>query len=116
MDFLQNPFYILNASPRDKRGRIMELSEERSLLTDSDDCAQASSNLINPRKRLSAEIAWLPGVSPKNTNAVVQWLSKPVRGTPKPSTMTSYYPLPRANILASGLERLVNHSEKICRW
>ena len=57
----------------------MELSEERSLLTDSDDCAQASSNLINPRKRLSAEIAWLPGVSPKNTNAVVQWLSKPVR-------------------------------------
>ena len=32
MDLLQNPFYILTASPRDNRQRIMELADERSLL------------------------------------------------------------------------------------
>ena len=28
MDLLQNPFHILNASPRDNRRRIMELADE----------------------------------------------------------------------------------------
>ena len=59
MDLLENPFHILSASPRDNRRRIMELADERSLLLDSGKCMQARSDLTNPRKRLSAEIAWL---------------------------------------------------------
>jgi len=57
MDLLQNPFLILTASTRDNRRRIVELADERSLLLDSNECLEASSNLTNPRKRLSAEIA-----------------------------------------------------------
>ena len=65
MDLLQNPFYILNATQRDNRHRIMELAEERSLLSDADECIIAKSTLTNPRKRISAEIAWLPGMLPE---------------------------------------------------
>ena len=64
MDLLQNFFYILNATHRDNRQRIMELAEERSLLSDDDACMTARAELTNPRKRISAEMAWLPGVDP----------------------------------------------------
>jgi hypothetical protein len=57
MDLLQNPFHMLNATPRDNRRRIMELADERSLLLDARECIQARSDLTNPRKRLSVEIA-----------------------------------------------------------
>ena len=59
MDLVQNPFYILTANPHDNHRRIMELADERSLLLDSSECMDAYSDLINPRKRLSAEMGWL---------------------------------------------------------
>ena len=65
MDILQNPFNILNATQRDSRHRIMELAEERSLVSDTDECMEARAELTNPRKRISAEVAWLPGVPPE---------------------------------------------------
>ena len=65
MDLLQNPFYVLTATQRDNRHRIMELAEERGLLSDADECRAARDTLINPRKRISAEVAWLPGVVPE---------------------------------------------------
>ena len=60
MDFLNNPFYILNATPHDNTQRIMELANERSLFQDPDECRNARAILTNPLKRVSAEIAWLP--------------------------------------------------------
>ena len=65
MDLLHNPFYILNATQRDNRQRIIDIAEERSLLSDSDKCMGARAELTNPRKRISAEVAWLPGVNPE---------------------------------------------------
>ena len=113
MDLLDNPFYILNATTRDGRRRLMELSEERSLMMGSGDCAEARSMSTNPRRRLSVEIAWLPGLSPKSSAAVLQWLSNNVRGRPNQSTMNAFSPLARANILASGLQRLDKHTAKV---
>ena len=43
----------------------MELAEERSLLSDADAYMVARAGLINPRKRISAEMAWMPGVAPE---------------------------------------------------
>lgn len=63
MDLLENPFYILRATPQDDIRKIEDLAVERSLLSDSDACMKAKSILINPRKRISAEVAWLPGVN-----------------------------------------------------
>lgn len=65
MDLLQNPFYILTATQRDNRRRIIDLAEQRSLLADADACLEAQAALINPRRRISAEVAWLPGVAPE---------------------------------------------------
>ena len=61
MDLLQNPFYILTATTRDNRQTIMALAEKRALLLDPNECRQARADLTLPRKRLAAEIAWLPG-------------------------------------------------------
>lgn len=60
-----NPFYILGVTTRDDRRKIVEMAEERSLHLDHDTCQKARSDLTNPRARLSAEMAWMPGVAPR---------------------------------------------------
>ena len=69
-----NAFALLGANPRDDRRRIVELAEERSLEIDNDQCQKARTDLTNPRNRLSVEIAWLPGVSPGRTKALLDQL------------------------------------------
>ena len=114
MDLLQNPFHILNATPRDNRRKIMDLADERSLMLDSSECMQAHSDLTNPRRRLSAEIAWLPGIGPKRTDEVLALLeSSPsnLLGIDKLSSVA------RANLLAAGLSRLPDcSSDDIAEW
>lgn len=103
MDLFQNPFYILTATPRDDRRRLMELSDERSLLLDSSDISDACSNLTNPRKRLVAEIAWLPGIAPKRATELLSLLKS------SPTELLSIdklSPIARANLLTEGLSRL----------
>jgi hypothetical protein len=70
----QSPFAVLGATIRDDRRRIVELAEEKFLELDHDVCQKARSDLTNPRNRLSAEIAWLPGVSPRKANQLVESL------------------------------------------
>ncbi len=78
MDLLQNSFYILNATQRDNRHRIMELAEKQSLLSDTNKCMEARSELTNPRKRISAEVAWLPGVPPERVYDILLLLESSV--------------------------------------
>ena len=90
----QYPFYVLGASTRDSRARILQLAEERSLWVDGEACQRASSDLIAPRTRLSAELGWLPGVSPAKALAAIDNLEDTnwdAAGLP---------PLARANVLA----------------
>ena len=63
MDLFETPFYILRATPRDNRQRIVELAEERSLVLDPDVCNKARADLLHPKKRIAAEVGWLLGVS-----------------------------------------------------
>lgn len=70
----QSAFAILGVTTRDNRRRIVELAEEKSLELDHDVCQKARSDLTNPRMRLSAEIAWLPGVSPRKAVQLVESL------------------------------------------
>jgi len=65
MKIYQSPFFILGATIRDHRRRILELAEDRQLELESEICQKARSDLTNPRARLAAEIAWLPGLSPR---------------------------------------------------
>ena len=68
------PFAILGATIRDDRNRIVKLAEEKSLELDHDVCQKARSDLTNLRIRLNAEIAWLPGVSPRRASQLLESL------------------------------------------
>lgn len=68
----QSAFAVLGVTARDNRKRIVELTEEKSLELDHDVCQKARSDLTNPRTRLSAEVAWLPGVSPSKAAQLVE--------------------------------------------
>jgi hypothetical protein len=71
-------FGILGATTRDNRRRIVELAEAKSLTLDSDVCTEARSDLTNPRARLMAELAWLPGLSPKRAKEYCTLLEQDV--------------------------------------
>ena len=94
----RNPFHILGVSARDNRQRIVEAAEERSLILNADLCAKARGDLTNPRSRLAAELAWLPGLSPRRAEQLVNTLAaRPVvafKGDGLP-------PLAEANLMAS---------------
>lgn len=75
----QNPFYILGASTRDTRSRLIELAEEKGLSLDPEVCSKARAELTNPRQRLHAELAWLPAMSP---NAAAATVKAALAGTP----------------------------------
>lgn len=62
-----NPFFVLKASPRDSKSKIIELADEASLELDAEVCNKARSDLTNPRNRVAYEISWFPGLSPKKS-------------------------------------------------
>jgi Mg2+ and Co2+ transporter CorA len=70
----QSAFAILGVTARDNRKRIVELAEEKSLELDHEICQKARSDLTNPRARLSAEMTWLPGVSPRKATQLAECL------------------------------------------
>ena len=105
MDILKNPFHILDATTRDNRHRIMELAEERSLLSDADECMAAQGILIHPLKRISAEVAWLPGVDLSTSDEVLKRLDSPNQNL---LSITGLTHIARANLLVSELSRLPN--------
>src|SRR5262245_24228312 len=94
----KNPFALLEVSTRDDRQKIVQRAEEKSLSLDSEACSRARAELINPRQRIAAEVAWLPGLSPKDaTDATLVLHVNPslllARGNDRP--------LARANLVAS---------------
>jgi len=102
-----NPFCILGITTRDNRHKIVEMAEERSLHLDHDLCQKTRSELTNPRARLSAEMAWMPGVAPRMAEKIANELLlnpiavRSVKGLPE---------LARANLMAASLE-LVEENE-----
>jgi hypothetical protein len=97
----QTPFAILGVTTRDDRKRIVELAEEKSLVLDHDVCQKARSDLTNPRTRLSAEIAWLPGVSPRKASQLVENLLHDPMAVREESGLPT---LAHLNLLAAAFE------------
>lgn len=100
MDLLDNPFHKLGATSRDDRRRIMDLAEEKALFLDESDCSEARAILTTPRKRIAAEMAWLPGVAPKRAGTVIGLVQQ------QPSEVMDLEKLPplaRCNAIAQGL-------------
>lgn len=97
----QTPFAILGVTTRDDRRRIVELAEEKSLERAHDVCQKARSDLTNPRTRLSAEIAWLPGVSPRKASQLVESLLHDPNAVREESGLPT---LAHLNLLAAAFE------------
>jgi hypothetical protein len=109
MDIFDNPFWILGATLRDNRRRIMELAEEKSLLEDEDLIRNASSILTHPRRRLEAEVAWLPGIGPKRAQELVALLQSDPDQIPEQEGIPS---LAMANLLVGGLKSKIQRIGK----
>ncbi|ADG14237.1 conserved hypothetical protein [Paraburkholderia atlantica] len=104
-----SPFCVLGVTTRDDRRKIVEMAEERSLQLDSDICQKARSDLTNPKARLAAEMAWMPGVAPKIAENVVRTLSANSRVARSAQGLPA---LARANVMAAACE-LVADSEPV---
>ena len=114
MDLLKNPFHILGATTRDDKFKITDLAEECRLLSDADECTDAESTLKRPQNRISAEIAWLPGVNPEHIDSLLKQLDSPNQNL---LNIVDLSPLARANILTAGLSRLSNiASANLLEW
>lgn len=99
----RNAFWVLGASTRDDRRRLIELADEHSLEHDTQACHKARADLSNPRTRLTAELSWLPGLAPNRAAQLVQ------KALDDPMSITGETGLPaltHANLLAAAIERL----------
>lgn len=99
----RNPFHVLGVFTRDSRQRIVEAAEQRSLTHDAEVCAKARGDLTNPRSRLAAELAWLPGLSPRRSQQLVEGLGRDPASVFKTDNLPA---LARANLMASAFMTL----------
>jgi hypothetical protein len=109
MSIFQNPFYILGATLRDNRRKIMELAQEKSLNLGFVAITEARLALITPRKRIAAEISWLPGISNKKALEILETLKD---GTFDPSIIASLPALVSFNLIIEFLSNLPKASIK----
>jgi len=91
----------------------MDLADERSLLLDANESREARSDLTNPRKRLSAEVAWMPGIGPKRASELLSLLESSPDDLITIDKLTS---IARTNLLAAGLARLSDHNPDEVAW
>ena len=72
MDFIDNPFYILELPCSANRRTIIDVAEEMSFLKDPHLCNKAQELLLSPVKRLSAELDWFPEVKESDVLSQIQ--------------------------------------------
>ena len=102
MDLAENPFYTLGATTDDDRRRIAELAEEKSLVGDEDSIREARGVLTNPKRRLAAEVGWLPGLGTERVAETISLLEVNPREVRR---ITGLPALARANLLADAMVR-----------
>ncbi|MDR1081254.1 MAG: hypothetical protein LBQ79_09925 [Deltaproteobacteria bacterium] len=103
MDLFQNPFHILGVGPRSTREEILDAAEGASLSGDTDRAAEASAALANPRRRLSAEVFFLPGIDGRSAAGILAGLKGRVKGMQPCRGVT---PVAAVNLTAAALTRL----------
>ena len=113
LELLKNPFYILQATPLDSRHRIIELSDERSLFIDANECMKARSILTHPQNRIAAEVAWMPDVDSERTVDILKSLETLTQNP----NINNLLPITQANVLAAGLSCMPNPTaQNVKEW
>ena len=118
MHLLENPFYLLGATPRDDKGRLMELSDEKSLIDESGLINDARMLLSNPGKRVSCEVTWLAGISPKQANSIIDTIVNNPEQIFQNLQENELPPLPATNVIASAMMNLPEGitGEALSKW
>jgi hypothetical protein len=102
--FRTSPFGVLKASTRDDRSKIVTLADEQSLFLDQNLCAKARQDLTNPRNRMFAEVAWLPGLSPRKAERYVEQLDSQLDEYIE--NLKTEQPIVKANLIAAVIDVL----------
>ena len=68
----KNPFFVLEVAPTDKRTTIISKAEEKAFFLEGNSCDEAQASLLNPSKRLSAEMDWFCGCDETATSKIRQ--------------------------------------------
>ena len=71
-DLVKNPFYVLEVAPTDKRAIIISKAEEKAFFLEGNACEEAQASLLNPSKRLSAELDWFCGCNESTVSNIRQ--------------------------------------------
>ncbi len=126
MDFLQNPFFILNANLQDNGQRIRNLEAERILFQDPVKVKKAAETLMKPLPRLAAEIAWLPVKSSQQAKEICELLKTSeghidgldgLRQVQDLLGGDELLPIAKCNVLAAGLHCLRRYSsDAVTAW
>jgi hypothetical protein len=107
-----SPFALLGATTRDNLQRIVELAEEKSLASNAEACERARAELTHPKNRITAEIAWLPGLSPRHACDGIAVLRIDPSLLLRPGNDR---PLARANLVSSALT-LLPTDISVAKW
>lgn len=100
MNLSENPFYILGVSLHNTREELSHRAEEFSLEENHEKYISALALLTHPKRRISAEISWVPGVPPARVTAVLLTLYKKYGSM---AALKDLPPLARANLLTAEL-------------
>lgn len=111
----RNPFALLGVNSRDDRRKIVDQAERKSLELDHDDCQKARSDLTNPRNRLGAEVAWLPGVSPRRASQLLENLLRDPMSVRRESGIPT---LAHCNLLEAAFEAVTDaaHVDDVAKF
>ncbi len=71
-----NPFYLLEVSPRDKRATIISNAEEKAFFLEDGSAEAAQAALLTPSKRLLAELDWFLDVDKKDIEKITKSIAE----------------------------------------
>ena len=123
MHFSDNPFFILDAKPCDNDAKIMELAVKCGLHQDSERgrgrCREAKVTLMNSRKRIDAEIAWMPVKTREQVKEICELLKSSEANLSALESLRQVedflgdgelIPIAKCNVLAAGMHCLPRYS------
>lgn len=76
LDIYSNAFYITGASVTDNKRKIVSLCEDKLLFGDSSAINKAQEELLNPQKRLLAEITWFSDCSDEQIKKILTYFEE----------------------------------------